>query len=492
MEGVSNLATALPKAPAEAARSSRRGRVVFLCFAAWTVFVGVALCWLLRGDTGPTVWIAPVSESVQPAVAEKFRASFKVGVGLERVYPWLLFGPYIVLLVSNFPVERGRLRLSLPLNLAACAAFVAVSQPINNRTSLSHATIVIFNSQVKADESPVGYQTNVVITEFRKSGPTDVPQRQLSRSLFVAGSITSKEQMLGDLSPTNLPTELHRRFGLPPPQAGPGKWSLLSTLMDLLAYGAIAGLAHSVYFYRRLRERERRALVLESSLASSRLNALRAQLQPHFIFNSLNAIAALLRRDPRLAETTLLALSDLLRLAFSQSEKQEITLREEMQFIERYMELQQIRFGDRLRFQQEIEPAALDCFVPTLLLQPLVENAIRHGIEPADEAGSVRLTARELNGKLMLTVEDDGVGLTPGAAASLPAPSNPDSDGKGGCTRNGSGIGLANLRARLETLYGSSQALELMPRAEGGVTVRVEIPWHSAPLAEASGTSKSS
>ena len=138
--------------------------------------------------------------------------------------------------------------------------------------------------------------------------------------------------------------------------------SLRSTIVDLLAYGAVTGLVHSVNFYRRLRERERRALFLESNLANARLNMLKAQLQPHFLFNSLNAITALLRRDPRLAETTLVALSELLRLALSQSERQEGALREELEFVQRYLEIQQTRFGDKLRVEQDSRA----CWVTTI------------------------------------------------------------------------------------------------------------------------------
>ncbi len=251
-------------------------------------------------------------------------------------------------------------------------------------------------------------------------------------------------------------------------------------------------MAHSVHFYRRFRERERRSLVLESNLATARLHALRAQLQPHFLFNSLNAIVTLLRRDPRQAEATVMSLSELLRLALSQSERQEVALREELQFVQRYLEIQQIRFSDKLRVEQQIEPPTLDCLVPTLLLQPLVENALRHGLEPAEHAGLVRLTARRQDRRLVLTVEDDGVGLppapggppqsiTPGitinadslsAAASVALPA---AEG----VRGGTGIGLANLRARLETLYGADQKLELVPRAGGGVTVVIQIPWRA-------------
>jgi sensor histidine kinase YesM len=242
-------------------------------------------------------------------------------------------------------------------------------------------------------------------------------------------------------------------------------------LLDLLAYGAVLGLSHSVHFYRRYREREHRALVLESNLANARLQALRAQLQPHFLFNSLNAVATLLRRDVRLAEATLMSLSELLRLALTQSEKQEVSLREELAFVQRYLEIQQTRFGEKLRVEQDIDPAALDCLVPTLVLQPLIENAIRHGIEPSESAGLVRLSATKTDGKLVLAVEDDGVGLSP-----LPL----DTRHSTPLTPRGTGIGLTNLRARLVALYGTEQKLELVTRPEGGVRVLIEIPWRLA------------
>lgn len=289
---------------------------------------------------------------------------------------------------------------------------------------------------------------------------------------------------LSDIGISNLLVQM--RPGMNPVMPAPGlpRLGLLSMLLDLLAYCAVMGLAHSVHFYRRFREREHQALFLESNLAQARLNALRAQLQPHFLFNSLNAIAALLRRDPRLAEATLLSLSELLRLALSQSERQEVSLREEINLVRHYLEIQQTRFGDKLRVEQEIEPAALDCLVPTLLLQPVVENAIRHGIEPADNAGLVRLTARRVETRLVLTVADNGVGLTNSA---VELPKNPGESASGtpvpaaptvlAGLRNGSGIGLTNLRARLETLYGTQQRLELASRPEGGVAVRIEIPW---------------
>ena len=275
----------------------------------------------------------------------------------------------------------------------------------------------------------------------------------------------------------------------------------MSILLDLFAYGAIVGLAHSVHFYRRYREREHRAILLEASLAKARLNALQTQLRPHFLFNSLNAIVTLLRRDPRLAESTLMALSDLLRLTLSQSDKQEVTLREELQFVQSYVEIQQIRFGDKLHFEQNIQAAMLDCLVPSLLLQPLIENAIRHGIEPSDDAGSLRLTAQQENARLVITVEDDGVGMgAKGESASKPELEDSIADFPVGtvdngrsssalitasrvqcsASKSGSGIGLSNLRARLEALYGCSYKLELGPREPTGVALRIEIPFRPA------------
>lgn len=370
---------------------------------------------------------------------ETFQGWFASDLSFQRIIPWILFGPYLAALALYFPLERGRLGLNLPLNLAVCAVFLAACHGIDTRTHLSLANVTI----LKGVSLPLGGPTNT---------PPDVPR----------------------VNVTNFLVRSFPDFKSPHPPPGLPEISSWSMLLDLLAYGAIAGLAHSVHFYRRFRERERRALLLESNLAQARLDALRAQLQPHFLFNSLNAIVALLRRDPPLAEKTLLSLSELLRLVLSQSQKPEISLREEMDFVDRYVQIQQMRFGDKLRFEQELEPAALLCLVPTLCLQPLIENAIRHGIEPAENAGLVRLTARRQNEKLNLTIENDGAGLS---GHDPPT--------------NGTGLGLANLRARFEALYGAAYTLELVPRAGGGVIVHLEMPCRPTAAAETDGASNS-
>lgn len=465
---------------ADAPRLFRRRRLVLTGLVVWTGFVVLALWWLLRTNAGPSVWIVDQRDSLQPATAQRVQAFFKADLGLQRIYCWLLFGPYAALAAFYFPLERGHLRLNLPLNLAACAGFLAACHVLNAWISMKGANVVIVTSR---NSGPLGGTNNIPMVGIagRESGSGPLEKVE-TRRLFLSDSNGAFDgitvQGLQGAKEPGL-TKLFRQLppGIKPPLVPPGliNASLISGALDLLAYGALLGLAHSVHFYRRFRDRERRALFLESHFASARLNALRAQLQPHFLFNSLNAIATLLRRDPRLAEATLLSLSDLLRLALSQSERQEISLREEMNFVQRYLEIQQTRFGDRLRVEQDIEPAALDCLVPALLLQPLVENAIRHGIEPSEKSGLVRLTAQRRTSSLVLTVEDDGVGLSGsglGSHAAKPAGPQLNTNGLAG----GNGIGLANLRARLETLYGKGQALELAPRSEGGLTVRIVVP----------------
>jgi hypothetical protein len=456
---------------ADASYRLRQRRILWICVLGWTAFVGLAIWWLVKGNGGLSVWVFQERDLNEPGFTDKIQAIFRGELGLQRAYPWILFGPFVALIAWYFPLERGRLRRNLPLNVAACLGFAWACHAINLRTTGTRARLVMLDSDYSPEPGTAPGGTNGFVSP---------------RGRRTAVRLAGNEGPIELMRP-------HRDFKHRPPSPPLRKVSLRSAILDLLAYGAITGLVHSVNFYGRLRERERRALFLESNLANARLNTLKAQLQPHFLFNSLNAIATLLHRDPRLAETTLVALSELLRLALSQSERQELPLREELEFVQRYLEIQQTRFGDKLRVEQEIEPQALDCLVPTLVLQPLVENAIRHGIEPADEAGLVRVSASRKNGQLVMVVEDDGVGLTndPQGPENPFYPSFPASAGKptpsSVLARARTGIGLANLRERLQALYGARQKLELTPRATGGVVVRVEIPWNPRGSSEITG-----
>ena len=434
---------------------SRQSRILWSCVLGWTALVGFVLWWLIHSHGGPSVWIFEERDLHHPGFSQKVHSIVGCALRLQRSYPWILFSPYLALVTWYFPLERERLRRNLPLHFAACLAFLWACHAVGFRTAAARTRVM-----AAPGTPPLG--TNAVM-DFHIPGRADGSD----------GSI----QWLRPLPGT---------FNSPPPPPSL-RATLRSTILDLLAYGAVTGLVHSVYFHRRLRERERRALFLESHLAKARLNMLKAQLQPHFLFNSLNAITALLRRDPRLAETTLVALSELLRLALSQSEHQEGSLRGELDFVRRYLQIQQIRFGDKLHVEEDIEPQALDCTVPTLVLQPLVENAIRHGIEPTERAGVVRVTACRAEGNLVLTVEDDGAGLgvrhTDCGGAENSAGRQMDSPTLPG-SRGGTGIGLANLRNRLQALYGTRQKLELSSRATGGVVVRVEVPWQPSANSE--------
>jgi hypothetical protein len=473
----------------------RRWRIISAFILVWTLFVGVAIWWLLRGNAAPSVFILHESYSLQPALTERFHAWYRAEIGFQRIYPWLLFGPYVALLVACFPIERGRLLWSLPLNLAACAGFVSAAHALNFRLGMTPATVTIVRS---GSISGGREMSRIRIWTGTNQPPAPFPEefgKQGHLGFAAHGIITGATVVVRRDASQGGPPDLFAQMppGFKPPLPPPGlaRLGLWPSLLDLLAYGAIAGLAHSIHFYRRFREREHQALVLESSLANARLNTLRAQLQPHFLFNSLNAVAALLRRNPPLAEATLMSLSELLRIALSQSEKQEVTLREELEFVQRYLEIQETRFGDRLCVERDIDPATLDCIVPTLLLQPLVENAIRHGLEPAENGGLVRLTAQRRGERLALVVEDNGVGLAVPAPLPQQGSARPQADtvpnvataktGSTSCdpSRCGTGIGLGNLRARLEMLYGREHVLELVPRAQGGARVRVELPWRT-------------
>ncbi len=238
---------------------------------------------------------------------------------------------------------------------------------------------------------------------------------------------------------------------------------------NTLVYSAMVTLVHMQELYRRYTERERETLQLETKLARAQLEALKIQLQPHFLFNTLNTISALLHRDPEAADRVVTRLGDLLRLSLQHSGRQEVMLRQELEFLERYLEIQQTRFRDRLTVHFDADPEALDALVPTLVLQPLVENAVRHAIEPRSAPGRLDVRARRANGRLTLEVADDGPGIVTG--------SGPGAIDAAAIPRSASGIGLANTRARLQQLYGAGHRFSLANAPAGGLVVTLEIPY---------------
>jgi two-component system LytT family sensor kinase len=231
----------------------------------------------------------------------------------------------------------------------------------------------------------------------------------------------------------------------------------------LMTYSAIAGASYAIGYYRESRTRAIRAAHLEARLAQARLKTLEAELHPHFLFNTLHAISTLVYTQPESADRMISRLSDLLRITFSRSEAACVSLHEELEFLQKYLEIEQTRFQDRLTVDYEIDPDTLDAEVPRLILQPLVENAIKHGVSPQTGPGVVSVGARRDGERLMLTVRDNGVGLTGGTRARL--------DG---------GVGLSNTRDRLECLYGANQALNFL-ESKPGLTVEMQLPFQRIP-----------
>jgi LytS/YehU family sensor histidine kinase len=190
------------------------------------------------------------------------------------------------------------------------------------------------------------------------------------------------------------------------------------------------------------------------------LNLLKMQLHPHFLFNTLNAISALVYESPRAADRTISQLSDLLRLSLNSGAAQEVSLKDELEFLRKYVQIQQTLLQERLEVRWDIEPAALDAFVPNMILQPIVENSIRHGIAPLENGGRIEVSAGRFDGSLRLSVCDNGIGLAP--------------DERGPRTE---GVGLGNMRARLKHLYGGAHQLSLSEPRGGGLEVRLLIPY---------------
>jgi signal transduction histidine kinase len=263
-----------------------------------------------------------------------------------------------------------------------------------------------------------------------------------------------------------------RLGGIPVTFAQAFNFLIKTFLFNLLIYWVMVSVSHAFAYYRQFEERALRASELEKRLAQARLQALQMQLNPHFLFNTLNAISSLMHKDVAAADRMITRLADLLRYALDSTEAHEVPLRKELAFLERYLEIEKTRFGPRLNVRLDIEPAVLEALVPNLILQPLVENAIRHGIERRAKPGLVELRARGENGNLTLELSDNG----PGLPADQP---------------QREGIGLSNTRARLEQLYGERHRFALLNPATGGLQVQVVLPLRTRPPSHGAATQES-
>ena len=240
-----------------------------------------------------------------------------------------------------------------------------------------------------------------------------------------------------------------------------GAFVTISLITGVLPFITVALAAHALDARSRAQERSLETERVRSQLAESRLEALTAQLQPHFLFNTLQGISTLIARDPVAADRMLTSLSELLRDVLRRGERREIELNEELRVLESYLDISRARFGDRLSIAVHVEDSTRHALVPFFILQPLVENAIHHGISSHAGAGTVEIGARREGDRLVLTVTDDGPGIVTTDAQR--------------------GIGLANTKARLEELYGSRHRLEVGRPDRGGFQVLVSIPFREHP-----------
>lgn len=235
--------------------------------------------------------------------------------------------------------------------------------------------------------------------------------------------------------------------------------------INFLTYWMILAVSYMIDYYRQVRDRELRASVLEAQLTKANLQALKMQLQPHFLFNTLNAISSLMHKNIADADRVVARLGDLLRYSLDSGGVQEVSLTEELDFLRRYLEIEKIRFGERLSVKINAGQDTLQAKVPNLILQPLVENAVRYGIGNRAKGGRIEISACREDDSLILSVKDDGPGLS----------------------RNGSGfvegVGLRNTRVRLEQLYGENQEFQLSNGEGNGLEVRLKIPYHEIALA---------
>lgn len=382
-------------------------------------------------------WLVVVTIStVQMQLAANFSWIDAIKDAIVHWGPWLLLTPIIFLIVRFYSFQKDQRFQSVAVHLFSSFLIILLAETISSEVL-----------------SP--------ILKVERRRPTHLENR---------GN--------GPFPPPRGPAPGERRPGpnRPPP---PGERSrpsdnppLPKTIGDTVAgaqqwlpvYWALVILRCFLVTAKGLRDRERQALKLESQLVESRLDTLKLQLQPHFLFNTLNATAELIHRDPQKADEMICQLSTLLRAVLDERDTQEVSLHRELELLRAYVSIESVRFGNRLSFEEDIDPNCMNAYVPVLFLQPIVENAVRHGIEPLDRPGTIWISIKRVNEELKIVVSDDGRGR------------------QGTDKSKGWGIGLKNATARLSALHAETGFdLEAKDREGGGTIITITLPFITAP-----------
>jgi two-component system LytT family sensor kinase len=347
----------------------------------------------------------------------------------------LLLGPWTAMLggiALALPAVKHGEFLALPVNIAVALIFGAFSR--------------------FADEEDIWSFTPLIDLSLYRWVMRTVTHPHLDRQIFLLVLMTLVQfftSVLAHLYP-------HRYF-----EMYSSTWyvELAICACAPVVVGIPLKIWNAVRIERKLEEQER--LLLEA-----RLDALQRQINPHFLFNTLNSIASLVRSRPELAREMIVKLGNILR-ALLQDRDAFVPLGEELAFTDDYLDIEVVRFGEKLRVVKDIADDTLGVEVPSMLLQPLIENSIKHGLEPRISGGTVTLRSRLVAGRLMIEIEDDGVGVEPGRDVTAPV---------SGLVREGTGIGMKNVRERMEVLYGDEATVEMVSRPGRGTRVRLIMP----------------
>lgn len=441
-----------PATPAPDDTSAPFARLVRL----WP-YLGISLLWL---------GVALIFACQQSFTGQPFLQAVR-GTILEWLC-WILLAPLLFAVATRFPPHRGRRILAGAINLFAALLAIAAGEFL----------YVAFSKP-----APPG----TAETALHPAGSREGPSRDARRPRPGEPGFDPERFPPPPLDDEfeDFPPPRRRRPAAPgetlsappgtpsgPPEnrvgAGTPIRHLIHFHLPIALFVVMAAQAHAALLG--LRERERRSAALAASLAQAKLSALQAQLQPHFLFNALNALATIVHRDANQADEMINNLAELLRRSLAAGKRPETTLGEELDHLACYLSIERVRFGDRLQVDWRIDDEARPALVPVLALQPILENAIKHGVERRRETvGRILIAASVEAGRLRVTITDNGPGPELGSSAS-PAPVRP-----------GHGIGLANTRARLHALHGNDATVSLDPAAGGGCRVTVALPLRLPP-----------